>query len=129
LHTRMFSEPMNRTAVSNETETLWHVEWGFPHGHPIFGATNLIWCSWRRGTSLPVIIHAPNSKTPNTTCKSANTNHQTWISSDPETDEMTRPPVPRGHRLEQRQDREWANAVYSRHAAISSIESTSQRKH
>jgi hypothetical protein len=67
LHTMMLFEPMNRTAASDEIETLWHIgQWSSPWS-PDPGAVNFIWCSRRRGTTPHAIIHAPNCKTPNTT--------------------------------------------------------------
>jgi hypothetical protein len=63
----MLCKPMNRTAVSNKTETLWHVGRGSSPWSPDPDAVNFIRCSQRRGTPPPAVIHAPNCKTANTT--------------------------------------------------------------
>jgi hypothetical protein len=60
-------EPMNRTAASNETETLWHVGRGSSPWPLDPDAVNFILCSRRRGTTSSAVICAPNYKTTNTT--------------------------------------------------------------
>jgi hypothetical protein len=58
-HTKMLFEPMNRTAASNETETLWHVGRGSCPWSPDPNAINFIQCSQRRGMPPPAVIRTP----------------------------------------------------------------------
>ena len=67
LHTMMLFEPMNRTAASDETETLWHVGRGSSPCPLDPRVVNYIRRGWRKWMSLLAAIHAPHCKTLNTT--------------------------------------------------------------
>jgi hypothetical protein len=101
-HTKMLSEPMKRTVASDETETLWHVGWGYSPWSPDPDVVNFIQRSRRRGTSPPFVVHTPNYKTPNKpTAADVTATRESAERQPPHTNltgETTGPPAPRRYR-------------------------------